>query len=95
MPTAFNVFACAFVCFSTCGLALIFPDISDVLGIAGGIGCVNICFIVPLFIYLGLRHPSKSLWTPRYIVIIAIFSVLSLCGFMSVYVSLEHLLSIK
>mmetsp|Transcript_49167 Transcript_49167/g.36220 ORF Transcript_49167/g.36220 Transcript_49167/m.36220 type:complete len:129 (-) Transcript_49167:39-425(-) len=92
MSNTYNLLSCAFICFGTCYLALVFPDISDVLGISGGIACVNICFLVPLLIYLGLRKPGTSLCRPKYAVIILFFLLFIIFGLMSVYVSLKGLI---
>ncbi len=62
---------------SSCFLTIILPQISTVLSILGGIGCVTLCFIVPLIAYLTVLNERKFV---SYISI-AVASVLVAIGF--------------
>lgn len=37
---------------TSCILTIVLPSISTVLSILGGIGCVTLCFVVPMIAYL-------------------------------------------
>jgi len=40
-------------------LTIVIPDITTVLSVVGGVGCVTICYIMPLLAYLSVFHDQK------------------------------------
>lgn len=78
--TKFNIICT--VCFqvATCSVSIVFPSVSNVLAIFGGIASVNIVYIVPLFCYLKLRHENDPLTSPKNVAAIIYFSLMSLIG---------------
>lgn len=49
-------------------LTILVPDITTVLSVVGGIGCVAICYLVPLLAYLSV-FPDKKIKCMIFIVI--------------------------
>ena len=82
--TKFNIICT--VCFqvATCSVSIVFPNVSNVLAIFGGIASVNIVYIVPLFCYLKLRHEDDPLTSVKNLAAIVYFSLMSLVGWGSV-----------
>ena len=78
--TKFNIICT--VCFqaATCSVSIVFPNVSNVLAIFGGIASVNIVYIVPLVCYLKLRHENDPLTSPKNLAAIIYFSIMSLIG---------------
>lgn len=82
--TKFNIICT--ICFQvgTCSVSIVFPNVSNVLAIFGGIASVNIVYIVPLFCYLKLRHENDPLTSPKNLAAIIYFSLMCLVGWGSV-----------
>lgn len=57
---------------------------SNVLAIFGGIASVNIVYIVPLFCYIKLRREDDPITSPKNLIAIFYFSLMSIIGWMSV-----------
>jgi amino acid permease len=45
---------------SSCILAILLPEISSVLSILGGFGCVTICFVIPMIAYINVLHERRT-----------------------------------
>lgn len=41
-------------------VCVVFPQITSVLGIFGGFSSVNICYLIPIFCYIKLRHDEMG-----------------------------------
>lgn len=78
--TKFNIICT--VCFqvATCSVSIVFPNVSNVLAIFGGIASVNIVYIVPLYCYLKLRHEGDPLTSCKNMAAIIYFSIMCLIG---------------
>lgn len=57
-------------------LAIFVPDITTVLSVVGGVGCVTICYIMPLLAYLSVFNHHKG----KCIVFIVVGSALAAIG---------------
>ena len=78
--TKFNIICT--VCFQVacCSVSIVFPSVSNVLAIFGGIASVNIVYIVPLFCYLKLRHENDPLTSMKNVSAIIYFGIMCLIG---------------
>eukprot|EP00350_Pseudokeronopsis_sp_OXSARD2_P004975 CAMPEP_0170563654 /NCGR_PEP_ID=MMETSP0211-20121228/67987_1 /TAXON_ID=311385 /ORGANISM="Pseudokeronopsis sp., Strain OXSARD2" /LENGTH=129 /DNA_ID=CAMNT_0010882145 /DNA_START=691 /DNA_END=1077 /DNA_ORIENTATION=- len=85
MTQTFNVGICVLLCASTSYLALVFPNISSVLGLFGGVASVNICFLVPLVVYLNLKTNEAKWYEFKNILAFTTFMTLIVFGLISVW----------
>lgn len=75
----------------TCFIAILFPDISDVLGIIGGVNATSIQFLVPMICSVKV---SGLPWTaPMNMIKIVFFGILCLIGFTNVGVSIYKIVT--
>ena len=66
----------------TCFIAIVYPEITAVLSILGGLFSVCMCYLIPTYIYLKLSPEVK--WSdPKSLVIIVGFGALCLIGWSS------------
>ena len=68
---------------ATCSVSIVFPNVSNVLAIFGGIASVNIVYIVPLYCYLKLRKEGEPLTEPKNLAAIIYFAVMCVIGWCS------------
>ena len=87
-----NYIICGVFCGGTCFLSIVFPKVSAVLGIFGGISSVNICFLVPLIIYVNLSKEGDSWKSLKNLSAIAVFSLFCIAGWCAVASSIMNLL---
>jgi amino acid permease len=92
LTTKANWTICALFCAFTCFLSIVFPKVSAVLGIFGGISSVNICFLVPLIIYVQLSKEHDSWKSPKNLAAITVFSLFCIGGWLAVASSVNNLL---
>mmetsp|Transcript_101238 Transcript_101238/g.139758 ORF Transcript_101238/g.139758 Transcript_101238/m.139758 type:complete len:264 (+) Transcript_101238:1078-1869(+) len=73
------------ICFQigTSVVCIMFPHVTDVLSVFGGIASTNICYLVPLTCYIRLRKPGESLFQLKYIAAIIYFCFLTVVGWLS------------
>jgi membrane protein YqaA with SNARE-associated domain len=69
-------------------VSIVFPNVTKVLGIFGGITSVNICYLIPVICYIKLRHDGDPITNPKNISAIIYFSFLCLLGWLSVIASI-------
>ncbi len=65
---------------STGFFTIYMPGILSVLGIAGGLGCVAVAYVVPLMGYL-FTHPENKKTRALYIAIGAVLVFIGFCSF--------------
>jgi hypothetical protein len=68
-------------------VSLVFPQVTKVLGIFGGITSVNICYLLPVICYIKLRHEGDPITNPKNLSAIIFFSLLCVLGWLSVIAS--------
>lgn len=83
ITTKHNVIITVLFQFCTGLVAIIFPNVTDVLSIFGGIASTNICYIVPLTVYIKLRRPGESIFRPKNLFAIIYFCLLTAIGWLS------------
>mmetsp|Transcript_11438 Transcript_11438/g.11448 ORF Transcript_11438/g.11448 Transcript_11438/m.11448 type:complete len:167 (+) Transcript_11438:928-1428(+) len=88
----FNLVLCIIYCFSMGFLALMFPNIKSVLGLFGGLASVNICFLVPLVVYLNLKKPEDKWYELKNLIAATVFCTLIAFGIVSIFVSSKSLI---
>ena len=64
-------------------MSIVFPKVSNVLAIFGGIASVNIVYIVPLICYIRLRREDDPITSPKNLLAILYFSLMSIIGWCS------------
>lgn len=74
-------------------VSMVFPKITEVLGIFGGLTSTGICYTIPLFCYIRLRNLGDPLTSVKNLCAIGYFSLLTLFGFLSIVASLLSLIS--
>ena len=73
----------------TCFIAIVFPKVSDLLGIIGGLNATSIQFLVPMICSVNV---SGLPWTaPMNVIKILFFGILSLIGYTNVGVSIYRI----
>ena len=87
-----NYVICGIFCAVTCFLSIVFPKVSAVLGIFGGIASVNICFLIPLIIYIQLRKEGDHWTSPKNLLAIIVFGSFCVAGWCSVVSSIMNIL---
>lgn len=88
-----NFVICSIFCVTNCYIAIVFPKIEAVLGIFGGVCSVNICFIVPLVIYINLRKEDDPWYGFKNLSAIVVFSIFSVFGWLAVISSIQTMQS--
>jgi hypothetical protein len=86
VTTTANAVICGCFCIVTCVVSIIFPNIKAVLGIFGGLCSVNLCFLIPLYIYLKLR--KDSIYCFKNMSALIYFSVLIVSGWVGALASI-------
>ena len=72
-------------------ISLVFPNVTGVLGLFGGLASVNICYLIPLYSYLTLsQDPITSL---KNISAMIYFSLLIVAGWSSSIYALTELIN--
>ena len=79
----FNIICTASFQVATCSVSIVFPNVSNVLAIFGGIASVNIVYIVPLYCYLKLRKEGEPLTEPKNLAAIIYFAIMCVIGWCS------------
>lgn len=66
-----------------CAMSIVYPSVSNVLAIFGGIASVNIVYIVPLYCYLKLRREDDPLTSMKNVSAMIYFGIMCLIGWLS------------
>jgi amino acid permease len=75
----------------TCFLAIVFPDVSSVLGILGGLNATSIQFLVPMI--CSIKVSGQPVKAPRNIIKILFFGFLCLVGYTNVGTTIYRIVS--
>ena len=75
----------------TCFLAIVFPDVSSVLGILGGLNATSIQFLVPMI--CSIKVSGQPVKAPRNIIKILFFGFLCLVGYTNVGTTMYRIFS--
>jgi hypothetical protein len=81
-----NVMICVLFWVVCCTVSIVFPNVEAVLGIFGGFCSVNICYLIPLYIYIKLR--KDSIYSLKNVSAIMYFSILSIAGWVGIAASI-------
>lgn len=74
----------------TCGCAILFPNISALLSILGGLCSVTICYTIPVYSWVKLS--DSSWYAPINLLPILFFGTLILGGYSSVVLTVYELI---
>lgn len=69
-------------------ISVVFPQVTTVLGIFGGFSSVNICYLIPVYCYIKLRHDSIK--TPKNIAGLFYMAFLCILGWGSVIITIVN-----
>ena len=75
----------------TCFLAIVFPDVSSVLGILGGLNATSIQFLVPMI--CSIKVSGQPVKAPSNIIKILFFGFLCLVGYTNVGTTIYRIVS--
>mmetsp|Transcript_17151 Transcript_17151/g.16372 ORF Transcript_17151/g.16372 Transcript_17151/m.16372 type:complete len:124 (+) Transcript_17151:334-705(+) len=73
----------------TCLIAIVYPNISQVLSIIGGFCACNLSYLIPIICYVQLS--GKPLRSPKVMISVFVFGILFLIGYGSVFLSIYQI----
>jgi UDP-N-acetylmuramyl pentapeptide phosphotransferase/UDP-N-acetylglucosamine-1-phosphate transferase len=75
-------------------LAVLFPNVTNILSIMGGLCVVSVCFVIPTLTYVKIKTPhGESYFSGDYKLPIMICSlILAIIGYTSVFMTVKEMI---